>query len=180
MSHAGIRPLLARTAAVLFAGAIGLHAQADNPKNLVQWRVGLASAAQPDKDFLRKLRELGYEVVINLAPPQSHGSFDDEGGIVGSKGLVYVNIPVDFGKPTAEDFRMFTEVMKASRDKQVFVHCQANLRGTSFVFLYRVLHEGATQGEAGAKLGSVWVPDAVWKRFIEETLVANGRKPELF
>ncbi len=171
---------LARAAAIVLALALAGHALAEDPKNLVQWRVGLASSAQPDKDFLRKLRELGYEVVINLAPPQSHGSFGDEGGIVGAKGLVYVNIPVDFSKPTAEDFRMFTEVMKASRDKQVFVHCQANLRGTSFLFLYRVLHEGATQSEAGAKLSSVWVPDSVWKRFIEETLVANGKKPELF
>lgn len=169
-----------RAAALLFALAIGLHAQAEDPKNLVEWRVGLTSAAQPDRDFLRKLRELGYEIVINLAPPQSFGSIDNEGGIVGSKGLVYVNIPVDFSKPTAEDFRMFIELMKASRDKQVFVHCQANLRATSFLFLYRVLHEGATQSEAGAKLGSVWVPDSVWKRFIEETLLANGKKPELF
>lgn len=171
---------LARVTAACIAGALAIHAHADNPQNLVEWRVGLTSAAQPDKDFLRKLRELRYEVVVNLAPPQSHGSIADEGGIVGSKGLMYVNIPVDFGKPTAEDFRLFTEVMKASRDKQVFVHCQANLRGTSFVFLYRVLHEGATQSEAGAKLGSVWVPDSVWKRFIEETLIANGKKPELF
>jgi protein tyrosine phosphatase (PTP) superfamily phosphohydrolase (DUF442 family) len=167
-------------AVIAFVLVLGGNALADDPKNLVKWRVGLASSAQPDKDFLRKLRELGYEVVINLAPPQSHGSHNDEGGIVGAKGLTYVNIPVDFSKPTAEDFRFFTEVMKATRDKQVFVHCQANLRATSFVFLYRVLHEGATQGEAGAKLNGVWVPDSVWKHFIEDTLAANGRKSELF
>jgi protein tyrosine phosphatase (PTP) superfamily phosphohydrolase (DUF442 family) len=171
---------LARGAALAFAAAASMHIHADNPKNRVEWRVGLSSSAQPDRDFLRKLRELGYQMVVNLAPPQSHGSLEDEGGIVGSKGIVYVNIPVDFSKPTAEDFRIFTEVMKAGRDKQVFVHCQANLRATSFVFLYRVLHEGATQAEAGAKLSGVWVPDSVWKRFIEDTLAANGRKMELF
>lgn len=30
------------------------------------------------------------------------------------------------------------------------------------------------------ELGTVWVPNAVWKRFIDETLAANGKKPELF
>lgn len=160
--------------------ALAIAVRAETPPNLVEWRPGLASSAQPDKDFLRSLHDLHYDVLINLAPPQSMGSLADEGGIVASRGVVYVNIPVDFAKPTAEDFRQFSEIMKANRDKKVFVHCQANLRGTSFVFLYRVLHEGASQGEAGAKLGSVWVPNAVWKRFIEETLVANGTKAELF
>jgi protein tyrosine phosphatase (PTP) superfamily phosphohydrolase (DUF442 family) len=169
--------MLARAFAPL---ALALAVHAETPPNLVEWRPGLSSSAQPDKDFLRSLHDLHYDVLINLAPPQSMGSLADEGGIVASRGVVYVNIPVDFTKPTAEDFRQFSEIMKANRDKKVFVHCQANLRGTSFVFLYRVLQEDATQSEAGAKLGSVWVPNAAWKRFIEETLLANGKKPELF
>lgn len=42
--------------------------------------------------------------------------------------MVYVNIPVDFGKPTAEDFRL----------------------------LYRVIHEGAPVGETAIKMNCVW------------------------
>ena len=154
-------------------------AAAETPANLVNWRPGMASAAQPDKDWLGKVKEMSYDVVINLAPPQSEGSLGNEGGIVASKGVVYVNIPVDFGRPTAEDFRIFSEVMKAAKGRSVFVHCQANLRGSSFVFLYRVIHEGADPREALAKLHSVWAPDPVWKKFIEETLAANGKKMEL-
>jgi hypothetical protein len=48
------------------------------------------------------------------------------------------------------------------------------------VFLYRVLHEGADIGETGRKLNSVWAPDAVWKRFIDDTLAAHGRKGEVY
>ena len=154
-------------------------AAADSPANLVNWRPGMVSAAQPDKDWLGKVKEMKYDVVINLAPPQSEGSIANEGGIVASKGVTYVNIPVNFMKPTTEDFRFFTEVMRANANRSVFVHCQVNLRGSSFSFLYRVIHEGAEPREALAKLHAVWVPDAVWKKFIEDTLAANGKKVEI-
>jgi protein tyrosine phosphatase (PTP) superfamily phosphohydrolase (DUF442 family) len=152
---------------------------ADRPDNFVQWREGLASAAQPDSAWLARAKDLGYDVVVNLAPPQVHGSIANEGGIVGAKGVTYVNIPVDFRHPTAEDFRFFSAVLKANAKRNVFVHCQVNLRGSSFVFLYRVIHEGTPVNEAMTKLYGVWSPDAVWKKFIEETLEGSGRKAEL-
>ena len=160
--------------------AVAASAQAaDRPENFVQWREGLASSAQPNAAWLATVGEQKYEVLVNLAPPQSHGSIANEGGIVGARGVKYVNIPVDFMRPTAEDFRFFTEVMKAASGRNVFVHCQANFRGSSFVFLYLVIHEGAPAGETWKKLQGVWVPEPQWKRFIEETLKANGKAFEL-
>jgi protein tyrosine phosphatase (PTP) superfamily phosphohydrolase (DUF442 family) len=152
---------------------------ADRPGNFMQWREGLASAAQPDSAWLSRVKDLHYDVVVNLAPPQVHGSIVNEGGIVAAKGVTYVNIPVDFMRPTAEDFRFFSEVMKANARRNVFVHCQVNLRGSSFVFLYRVIHEGVAVNEALDKLYGVWSPDPVWKKFIEETLEKNGKRAEL-
>src|SRR4051812_2687688 len=75
------------------------------PDNLVQWRKGLASSAQPTAEWLKKARENGYDVVVNLAPPQSQGSIREEGGLVAASGVTYVNIPVDFMHPSQEDFR---------------------------------------------------------------------------
>jgi protein tyrosine phosphatase (PTP) superfamily phosphohydrolase (DUF442 family) len=164
--------------AALLAMALTAHA-ADRPENFVQWRDGLASSAQPKAEWLAGAGEQKYEVLVNLAPPQSHGSLANEGGIVGAKGVKYVNIPVDFSRPTAEDFRFFSEVMKASAGRNVFVHCQANFRASSFVFLYRVVHENAPVQETWAKLQSAWVPDRVWRRFVEETLKAHGKSAEL-
>jgi protein tyrosine phosphatase (PTP) superfamily phosphohydrolase (DUF442 family) len=165
--------------AVLLAAVAASAGAADRPENFVQWRDGLASSAQPGAEWLATVGDRKYEVVVNLAPPQSHGSLANEGGIVGAKGVKYVNIPVDFGRPTAEDFRFFSEVMKASAGRNVFVHCQANFRGSSFVFLYRVIHEDAPVQEAWARLQSAWVPDRVWRRFIEETLKSHGKNAEL-
>jgi protein tyrosine phosphatase (PTP) superfamily phosphohydrolase (DUF442 family) len=162
--------------ALLSAASI---ASAQAPANLVSWRTGLTSSAQPSAEWLGQVKENKYDLVVNLAPPQSHGSLMNEGGIVGSKGVPYVNIPVNFSNPTAEDFRLFTEVLKANRERNVFVHCQVNMRGTAFTFLYRVIHEGAGARETLAKLQSVWNPDPVWKRFIEETMKANGKSVEI-
>ena len=150
------------------------------PANFVAWREGLDSSAQPSADWLAQVRDKGYHLVINLAPPQSHGSLRDEGGIVGSKGVAYVNIPVDFANPTAEDLRLFSEVMKAARGKKVYVHCQVNMRGSAFVFLYRVIHEAAPIGETALKMNGVWAPDRVWKKFIDDTLAASGRGAEVY
>ena len=164
--------------ACILLAAVSAHA-ADRPENLVRWRAGLASSAQPDASWLATVGEQRLDVLVNLAPPQSMGSIANEGGIVGSKGVKYVNIPVDFANPTAEDFRFFSEVMKASAGKNVHVHCQANFRGSSFVFLYRVIHEGAPIQETWKQLQSAWVPDRVWKSFIEETLKSHGKSAEL-
>jgi protein tyrosine phosphatase (PTP) superfamily phosphohydrolase (DUF442 family) len=168
--------------ALLVAGVLLapiLTAGASEPGNLVTWRPGLVSAAQPSAAWLEKVKEAKYDVVINLAPPQSHGSLANEGAIVGTRGIIYVNIPVDFRKPTAEDFRLFSDVVRASTGRNVFVHCQVNMRGSAFTFLYRVIHEAAEPREALAKLTGVWSPDAVWKRFIEETLAAHGKPMEI-
>jgi protein tyrosine phosphatase (PTP) superfamily phosphohydrolase (DUF442 family) len=164
--------------ALLAAGAT-LAPAADHPENFIRWREGLASSAQPSAAWLATVKDLKYDVLINLAPPQSHGSLANEGGIVAAKGVMYVNIPVDFTRPTAEDFRLFSEVMNASAGRNVFVHCQANFRGSSFVFLYRVIHEGARVGDTWSKLQAVWVPEPQWKRFIEETLRTHGKSAEL-
>ena len=150
-----------------------------NPDNFVQWRKGLASSAQPDANWLANARQNGYDVVVNLAPPQVRGSLREEGGLVGATGATYVNIPVDFNHPTAEDFRFFSEVLKANAGRNVLVHCQVNLRGSSFTFLYRVLGEDADVAEARAKLDSIWHPDAVWREFIETTLKAHGKSADL-
>ena len=149
------------------------------PDNFVQWRQGLASSAQPDKVYLDRAKELKYELVINLAPPQSEGSIPTEAAIVGARGVRYVNIPVDFGNPTADDFRFFSDIMKASIARNVLVHCQVNLRGSTFVFLYRVIYEGAPVREAVGTLTGVWMPNAVWKKFIDESLAAHGKKVEI-
>jgi protein tyrosine phosphatase (PTP) superfamily phosphohydrolase (DUF442 family) len=167
-------------AACALALALPVAAKAQALQNQVVWREGFVSSAQPGKAFLEDIKKQGFDMVINLAPPQSMGSIETEGGIVGSHGVLYVNIPVAFGKPTLADFKFFSSVMKAGEGKKILVHCQANLRGSSFSFLYRVTQEGAPVDETLSKLTGIWNPDPVWKKFVEDTLAVYGKKADIF
>ncbi len=153
-------------------------ALAAEPANLVQWRPGLTSAAQPDADYLKKAKALGYDMVINIAPPEYDAAVAEEGAILARQGVAYVNIPVKWREPTAEDFRLFSDILNSAKGRNVLVHCQVNLRGSSFSFLYRVIHEGAPIDAARDKLTGVWMPNPTWKTFIETTLAAKGKKVE--
>lgn len=167
-------------ACALLLAALPAEAAPGDPANLVQWRPGLTSSAQPDAAYLKRAKALGYDIVINLAPPEYKEAVEAEGALLAAQGVAYLNIPVNFSNPTAEDFRLFSDVMKSVQKKNVLVHCQVNLRGSSFTFLYRVIHEGAADDEARGKLNSVWAPNPTWKKFIESVLAANGRKAEIF
>ncbi len=155
------------------------HAANDEPANFVSWRSGLASSAQPNAAYLKRAKAAGFDMVINLAPPEYDEAVANEGAILAAQGVTYLNIPVRFGNPTAEDFRLFTDVMKSVANKNVLVHCQINLRGSSFTYLYRVITESANEDQARSKLTGVWMPNPTWKKFIEGVLSANGKKVEL-
>lgn len=131
---------------------------------------GLGTSGQPDEDQFRRIREAGFDVVINLALPTSDHALPHEGSLVTGLGMAYVHIPVDFGRPTVADFRAFCGVMQAFRERRVFVHCAANMRVSAFVFLYRVLRLGVPVVEAEKDLHAIWQPDEVWSGFIEERL----------
>ena len=147
--------------------------------NLVKWTDQLESSGQPTSNQLAGLVKDNFGVVINLAPPPSEGSIQDEGGIVAGSGLVYVNIPVDWDKPTLEDFQFFTESLAASSGRRVLVHCQINMRASTFTFLYRVVHDGVDPHEAWEKVTQVWVPHDQWMDFVTLVLEDAGIDVEL-
>jgi len=133
----------------------------------------LGTAGQPTEAQFKLIRDAGFVAVINLALPTSDHALADEGSLVTNLGMTYVHIPIDFKAPNAKEFEAFSGVLRAFGDSPVFVHCAANMRVSSFVFLHRVLHEGVTRAEAERDLFAIWRPDAVWSRFIESQLDEN-------
>jgi len=135
----------------------------------------LGTSGQPTAEQLQKVREAGFQAVINLALPTSDNALPNEGSLVTGLGMSYVHIPVDFKAPTSQDFGAFCRVMEAFQDRPVFVHCAANMRVSAFVFLFRVLRQGSTVAEAERDLHAIWQPDEVWSRFIQEQLLSARR-----
>ena len=137
----------------------------------------LHTSAQPDKDQLLQLSQVGIEVVINLAHNESPGAVADENERIKSQGILYINIPVDFNRPLLKDFNQFVEAMNKHSAKTVLVHCAYNWRVSVFVYLYRLLVEHADQQQAEADMLAVWQPDETWREFIAQCQVNyHGRR----
>ena len=139
----------------------------------------LHTAGQPDAATLATLGEQGFELVINLAPPNNQGAVADEGKLVAEHGPTYVNIPVNWQTPTYEDFELFSAVMNGARDRKVLVHCQLNMRASAFTFLYRVIDEHVPPEEAMKALSAVWIPKDQWATFTADVLKRNNIAFEL-
>src|SRR5262245_16925756 len=133
----------------------------------------LHTAGQPDAAMLATLGDQGFELVVNLAPPNNQGAVPDEGKLVAEHGPTYVNIPVSWQSPTYADFELFSAVMNGARDRKVLVHCQLNMRASAFTFLYRVIHEGVRPEEALQALRAVWIPRDQWATFTADVLARH-------
>lgn len=165
---------IALVALALAAPAARARSWPDAPPNLVQATPTIFTSGQPPAKSLESLKAQGFEAVTYLAPPTVQDAVRDEARIVGSQGIVWVNIPVAFGNPTARDFETFAEVMKALGSRKVLVHCQVNLRASTMTFLYRVIVGKENPEKAWKDVTRIWVPEGPWKRLVETELKKNG------
>jgi len=145
-------------------------AQPAAPPNLVVINERLTTSGQPSREWLQQLKAQGFGAVVYLAPASVPDAVQDEPSLVSRQGLLYVNIPIRFDGPAEGDFDTFVRVMSALAPLKVLVHCQANMRASSMVFLHRVIVGTEDPGVAYESVSRVWSPDGPWKRFIEQQL----------
>ena len=132
----------------------------------------LFTGGMPTADQIKSAAQEGVQTVINLAPHEAPRALKDEASLVTSLGMQYINIPVDWDRPTEQDLNQFMDAMDAHKDEKILVHCQANFRASGFVSLYRILREGWKEEDALTVMHKIWNEDRypVWKKFIENTL----------
>lgn len=126
----------------------------------------VATAGQPTEDELAAVKAAGYEAVINLLPATSPNALLQEDEIVSGLGLEYIYLPVDWADPKAADAERFFDVLDTYKGRRVFVHCAANMRVSTFMYLYRTLRQQISPDEAAQDLHRIWVPNETWQRFI--------------
>jgi protein tyrosine phosphatase (PTP) superfamily phosphohydrolase (DUF442 family) len=134
----------------------------------------LGTAGQPKPEQFSTIRAAGYEVVINLAVPDSPRALPDERERVQALGMEYVHIPVVWESPTPEDVEQFFAAMDRNRGRRVFVHCALNMRVSCFVFLYRVLRLDVPVEKAWQDVLAIWEPDERWRAFVKKELSDKG------
>jgi uncharacterized protein (TIGR01244 family) len=150
-------------------------ARIEDARNFRKVDEALLTSGQPNEVQLEAARQVGVEVVINLAlHDDPRYSLTDERGTVEALGMTYRHIPVQFGEPEEADLLSFFDAMEDAQGRCVLVHCAANYRVTAFLGLYRRLRQGWPVDRAFELMGTVWTPDAVWASFIASMLSKHG------
>lgn len=149
------------------AGVIKLDgASIERIYNYVHISERLSTSGQPSALELRLIRAAGFNAVINLAPHNAENSLNNEADIVADLGMQYIHIPVDFKNPTEENFSEFAEAMRGLTERNIWIHCAANMRVSAFVYRYRREVLGVSEETALNDLRKIWRPSGVWSSFI--------------
>ena len=108
----------------------------------------LYRGAQPEDGGFAELKKLGIGIVVNLR--HEPDEIARERGLVEQQGMQYVSIPWR-GKqdPKTEQVAQFLELLRASPDKKVFVHCERGAERTGvMVACYRISSDRWTADQA--------------------------------
>ena len=112
----------------------------------------------------------GFEVVMNLAWPSDPSTLPDEDLIVEGLGMEYVALPVRWGAPTLADLCAFFDAYEARSDRRVFLHCIANKRVSTFLYLHRILRQNWPEPAARREMHRIWEPQGPWKELVTAAL----------
>jgi len=146
--------------------------------NYHQYSPYFSSSGQPSAEQFKALSGSGFKRVIYLAFTDNKTAIKSEDRVVKSLGMDYLQIPVDFDRPATEDFEDFAAVLNRDKEVRTLLHCQINLRASTFSFLYRTIYGGVPMADAKADLDTIWQPDKVWYQFIVDVLQNHGLSAE--
>lgn len=122
--------------------------------NLDKVNENLYRGAQPNKEGIQKLAQLGIKTVINLRDDDERARAEEKEAA--AAGLQYFNIPLDnFGRPSDEKVDRVLALIAAPENQPVFVHCKrgADRTGT-IIAIYRIVNDGWTSERAKAEANS--------------------------
>ncbi|TCV82591.1 MULTISPECIES: protein tyrosine phosphatase family protein [Methylomonas] len=109
---------------------------AENIHQVFDW---LWTSGQLSEKDIARLKELGIEAVINLAPTTASNALSGEAEFVSRQGIDYIRIPVAWEQPELHRLMQFFRTLEAYQERNVWVHCAKNMRVSVFIYLYRRL-----------------------------------------
>lgn len=145
-----------------------IRAMRDLP-HILNWRrlTGrITTSGQPSEAELAEISTLGVTHIVNLGPHHNEGALADEPGTVAGLGMSYVYIPVEFDRPTDDDFDVFRRALAALENTSIHVHCIYNARVSAFFFRYAGTGHVLSKTAAFENMDSIWRPGADWAHFI--------------
>jgi protein tyrosine phosphatase (PTP) superfamily phosphohydrolase (DUF442 family) len=152
------------------------NARVETIINYYELADGLVSSGQPTPEEFAAIRDAGYQVIINLVPPDEQMALANEKQVVEDLGMEHIHIPVIWNSPQVSDIEMFFDVMQKNRDKKVYLHCEVNYRASSFLYLYRRKFLGVDEKQARQDLQWIWAPNPTWTKFIADISARENLK----
>lgn len=138
--------------------------------SFIQISEKIATAGQPTADQFAEIKAAGYEVVVNLAMPNSTNAIANEKELVEAQGMEYVSLPVVWEEPTINDIDRFFNTLEVNSERPVFVHCALNMRVSAFMYLYRRIQQQVSDDVAIETMNQIWTPNDTWQAFIDQVL----------
>ncbi len=136
--------------------------------NYFQMTPELATSGQPCCEQIKEISRQGYTTVINLAPHTAQDAMPDEGKVVATNFMSYINIPVLYEDPQIEQLQMFCNLLDALKGQKVWIHCVKNSRVAGFLYLYLRFRRGYSHAQARSPMFDVWEMDETWTEFMQE------------
>lgn len=155
--------------ATLLRNKTGISLRRNRPESVYNFRLfdgRFHTSGQPTEKQFAAIRDAGFTRVINLAPAAAENALADEAGTLAALEMDYVHLPVDFKKPSDENFEAFVSAFEARDEGNTWVHCAANMRVSAFIYRYR--RDVLKQDEAQARkdMSTIWEPFGVWRKFL--------------
>ncbi|MEM6890486.1 MAG: protein tyrosine phosphatase family protein [Pseudomonadota bacterium] len=139
--------------------------------HILNWRrinAQLTTSGQPDEGQLAEIRDIGVTHIVNLGLGHGKGALADEAAKVAALGMKYIHIPVDFEKPTNQNFKDFKDAIESHPGVQMHIHCIYNARVSAFFYRYAKTTADLSRDMAFGTMESIWRPGDDWAAFIDD------------
>jgi tyrosine-protein phosphatase SIW14 len=137
----------------------------------------LYRGAQPSKDGVKKLAELGIKTIVNLRGEDENTRAEQKEAEAAGLRYVAVSMP-GLSRPTDEMVARVMEIIDAPENGPVFVHCKRGSDRTgTVVAVYRMSHEGWTGDRAISEAkshGMSWMEFGM-KDYISDYYARQGK-----
>jgi protein tyrosine phosphatase (PTP) superfamily phosphohydrolase (DUF442 family) len=133
----------------------------------------LTTSGMPQFDEIKLIAGLAPNSVISLVPEGVGSDLAGEEDLVTTRGMAFHRIPVIWERPQVDDFRAFRKLMDRLADQVLHVHCEANMRVSVFMALYRMIARSWPRERAMVPIAEIWKPNETWQRFISRVMEAH-------
>jgi len=127
----------------------------------------IATSGQPTATQIKQIVEQKYSTVINLSSSITNQILANEGEIISSHSMNYINIPVTHTKPQLKQLLLFCSFMDSLEQQKVWIHCARNYQSSAFLYMYLRFKRGFNHDQARSPIFDQWPKDEVWFEFMK-------------